>query len=150
FVLFLLTMLQVREGGFWKFALVYGSALLGLAGLARRFLAAEPVSQNSYLSQGLLLVTLGIIFKFTGLELALVLAMESIILLTFGQRRQNVILLIGAHLAAALAVGWGVDGLREFDVSSLWLGAGLGGLMMVNGVLAHFQTKAAAGVLLRP
>jgi uncharacterized membrane protein len=150
FALFLLTMLQVREGGFWKFALVYGSALLGLAALAHRLLASETATRNSYLSQGLLLVTLGVIFKFTGLELALILAAESIILLTFGQRRDHVILLLGAYVTAALATVWGVDGLRQFDPQGVWLGTSLGGLIMVNANLAHRHTLSNSGGFLRP
>ena len=63
---FLLTMLQVQTGGFWKFCLIYGAALLVLAGLARRFLAAEPLAKNTYLTQGLLLVTVGFITKYSG------------------------------------------------------------------------------------
>ncbi|HWI56275.1 MAG TPA: DUF2339 domain-containing protein, partial [Bacillota bacterium] len=83
FGMFLLTMLQVRQEGFWKFALLYGSVLLVLAELARRLLAAEPMAKNSYLTQGLLLVTAGIIShpRLAGLQLALVLAMESVLLL---------------------------------------------------------------------
>ena len=105
---FLLTMLQVQTGGFWKFALIYGSALLVLAEAARRFLAAEPLAKNAYLTQGLLLVTVGFITKYSGLQLALILAAESVVLLFAGQQRQNLVLLAGACIAAALAVGWGI------------------------------------------
>ncbi|MCU0783669.1 MAG: DUF2339 domain-containing protein, partial [Verrucomicrobia bacterium] len=80
FALFLLTMLQVRHGGFWKFSLIYGAVLLALAGLAKRILPDEPLAKNSYLTQGLLLVTLGFISKFAGLQLALVLGVESVTL----------------------------------------------------------------------
>ena len=69
FALFMLTMLQVHTGGFWKVCLGYGAVLLALAGLAQKFLPAEPLAKNSYLTQGLLLVTLGFISKFSGLQL---------------------------------------------------------------------------------
>ena len=72
--MFLLTMWQVHQEGFWKFALIYGAVLLGLAELSRRILAAEPLAANSYLTQGLLLMTVGFIAKFAGMQLALVLA----------------------------------------------------------------------------
>ena len=137
---FLLTMLQVQQGGFWKFSLIYGSVLLVLAEVARRILAAEPLAKNAYLSQGLLLVTVGFITKYSGLQLALILAAESVVLLVTGQQRKNGVLLAGAYIAAGLAVGWGMDGMRQFDSSGLWLGAGLGGLMMVNTIMAHRQT----------
>ena len=146
---FLLTMLQVDTGGFWKFALIYGSVLLVLAEVARRFLAAEPLAKNAYLTQGLLLVTVGFITKYSGLQLALILAAESVVLLVTGQQRKNRVLLAGAYIAAGLAVGWGMDGMRQFDRPGLWLGLGLGALMMVNTLLAHRQT-AVSKVLMRP
>ena len=146
---FLLTMLQVDTGGFWKFALIYGSVLVVLAGAARRFLAAEPLAKNAYLAQGLLLVTVGFITKYSGLQLALILAAESVVLLVTGQQRKNRVLLAGAYIAAGLAVGWGMDTMRQFDRPGLWLGLGLGALMMVNTLLAHRQT-AANQALIRP
>jgi hypothetical protein len=146
---FLLTMLQVEAGGFWKFSLIYGGALLALAEAARRVLAAEPLAKNAYLTQGLLLVTVGFITKYSGLQLALILAAESVVLLVTGQQRKNRVLLAGAYLAAGLAVGWGMDGMRQFDRPGLWLGAGLGALMMVNTMLVHRQT-AANQAMMRP
>ena len=150
FSMFLLTMLQVREGGFWRFALIYGVALLGLAEGARRVLAAEPLAANSYLTQGLLLVTVGFISKFAGLQLALILAAESVVLLLMSYRRGSMILRAGAYLAAGLAVGWGVDGMRLNDASGLWLAMGLGALMLVNGMIAHRRTLSDTEFLLRP
>lgn len=144
FTLFLLTMLQVRSGGFWKFSLGYGVALLALAAVARRLLPAEPLAKNSYLTQGLLLVTLGFISKFSGLQLALVLAVESVVLFVLGTQRRSLILQIAAGLAAALAAGWGCDGLKPFDVRGVWLGSALGALLMVNSWWAHRQVKAEA------
>ena len=141
---FLLTMLQVNTGGFWKFSLIYGSVLLVLAEVARRVLAAEPLAKNAYLTQGLLLVTVGFITKYSGLQLALILAAESVVLLITGQQRKNLVLLAGAYIAAGLAVGWGMDGMRQFDSRSLWLGASLGALMMVNTILAHRQSSSTA------
>jgi uncharacterized membrane protein len=157
FTLFLLTMLQVQQGGFWKFALVYGAILVGLAALAEYLLAEEPLTANAYLTQGLLLVTVGFISKFAGLQLALILALESVFLLIVGQQRKNLILLTGAYIAAGLAVGWGMDGLKQFDTRGLWLGIGLGVMMMVNAFLTHRQLAGtdarrenATSTLLRP
>ena len=147
---FVLTMLQVQTGGFWKFCLIYGSVLLVLTEVARRLLAAEPLAKNSYLTQGLLLVTVGFISKYSGMQLALILATESVILLIAGQQRKNVVLLVGAYLAAGLAVGWGMDGMRQFDTPGLWLGLGLGLLMLVNTVLVHRETVARSEAIMRP
>jgi uncharacterized membrane protein len=150
FSLFLLTMLQVREGGFWRFCLIYGSVLLAMAATARRVLAIEPLASHFYLSQGLLLVTLGFISKFTGLQLALVLAAESVVLLMLGHLRENLILRVGSYLTALLATGWAMDGLQPNDRSGLLLGLALGALMIVNAVLSHRKTASSAENAVRP
>lgn len=137
FTLFLLTMLQVHTGGFWKFSLGYGAALLALAVLAHKFLSAEPAAKNSYLTQGLLLVTLGFITKFSGLQLALVLGAESVALFVLGSQRPSVLLKSFACAAALLATGWCVASLKLFDAQGLWTGAGLGALLAFNAFWAH-------------
>jgi uncharacterized membrane protein len=142
FVLFLLTMCQAHQGGFWKFALGYGAVLLGLAELARRMPAQEPLTKNAYLTQGLLFTTLGVIIKFAGLKLALILGAESVVLLTLGCVRKSRILRIGAYVAGALAVGWGIDSLERNDVQGLWLGTALGAMMAFNAFWWHRQTAA--------
>jgi hypothetical protein len=149
-------MLQVQQGGFWKFALVDGVVLLGMAAIAGLVLAEEPLAANAYLTQGLLLVTVGFISRFAGLQLALILALESVLLLITGQQRKNLILLTAAYIAAALAVGWGMDGLKQFDTRGLWLGIGLGLMMMINAFLTHRRLASnspgekTTEVLLRP
>lgn len=152
FTLFVLTMMQVQQGGFWKFALIYGSALLALTPLARRMFPQEPLVKNGYLSQGLLLVTVGIISNphLAGLQLALILAVESVTLLYLGQLRKNQVMAGAAYAAAFLALGWGIDGMHWMDRSGLWLAIGLGLLMMVNTFLTHRQGAAAAGSVMRP
>jgi hypothetical protein len=142
FTMFLLTMLQVHHGGFWKFSLGYGSVLLGLAALARWTLAAEPLTKNSCLTQGLLLATVGLITKFAGLKLALLLGTESVVLLTVGLLRQSLVLQIGAYLSGALAVGWGIASLERNDVPGLYLGAALGALMTFNACWSQRRSMA--------
>jgi uncharacterized membrane protein len=144
FMLFLLTMLQVHTGGFWKFSLGYGSALLVLATLAMKFLPAEPLAKNSYLTQGLALVTLGFISKFSGLQLALVLGMESVVLFVLGAQRQSSILKFFAYAAALLATGWCAVSLTPFDSQGLWTGAGLGAMLAFNAFWTYWlETKTS-------
>lgn len=150
FTLFVLTMLQVDTGKFWLFSLSYGVVLLALAEMSRRFLAAEPITKNAYLTQGLLLVTLGFVAKFSGLQLALVLAAESVVLFVLGSQRKNLVLQFGAYLSGALAVGWGIDGLERNDTRGLWLGTTLGAMMAFNAVWAHRQIAVENRDLLRP
>jgi uncharacterized membrane protein len=148
FTMFFLTMLQVKTGGFWKFSLIYGSALLVLAEGARRFLSAEPLAKNAYLTQGLLLVTVGLVSKFTGMQLALVLGAESVILLTLGLQRQSALLRIAAAIAGGLAIGWSIDGMQPAEPIGLYLGMALGAFMLVNTLLVARKFPESAA--LRP
>lgn len=149
FSLFLLTMLQVHTGGFWKFSLGYGGVLLTMALLAGKFLAAEPLTKNTFLTQGLLLVTLGFISKFAGLQLALVLATESVVLYVLATQRRSLVLKIFAYASAAAAAGWCMTSLAPFDAAGLWIGIATGAILMVNAVRAH-RAGADDAQLLRP
>ena len=152
FALFLLTMVQVHPGGFWKFALACGAALLVCAGCARKWLPTEPLTKNAYLTQGTLLVTLGFIFKFSGLHLSLVLAAESVVLYITARQRQSMALKAFAYAAAGLATGWDLANLHRFDSAGLWTGAAVGMLMMAGAFWAHRKTmeKAAQPLRLEP
>lgn len=148
--LFLLTMFQVRHGDFWKFMLGYGGVLLTLAGLARQWLKTEPLAKNSYLAQGLLLTTIGLISKYSGLQLALILGLESVFLLFSAQQARNVVLSVASYISAGLCVSWGIDGMRLMEPSGVYLGVGLGGLMLLNAILTHRKAPLAQEVVLRP
>ncbi len=150
FTLYVLTMLQTDSSRFWMFSLGYGGALLALAELSRQFLADEPITKNSYLTQGLLLVTVGLVAKFSGLQLALLLAAESVILFILGTLRKNIFLQTGAYVSGAMAVGWGIDGVERNDARGLWLGATLGALMVLNAVWSHWRMAWADKRELRP
>ncbi|TAK93019.1 MAG: DUF2339 domain-containing protein, partial [Verrucomicrobia bacterium] len=150
FTLFLLTMIEVHHGGFWKFSLIYGSTLLALAGLSKRLLTGESLSKNAYLTQGLALVTLGFVSKFSGLDLALVLATESVILFVLGTQRQSVILEFASYISAAMAVGWSIDGLERFDHHGVWLGSALGAMMLFNAWWSHRKLAKTQRGALRP
>jgi hypothetical protein len=146
--LFLLTMLQSHQEGFWKFFLFSGLVLLGLAAAIRRVLPQESVPKKAYLIQGLLLVTIGLITKYSGLQLALLLGAESIVLLFLGQARKNAILQGASYIIAPLAIGWAMDGLEHFNRQSLYMGAGLGAMMVANMALAGRQ--ASPSQIVRP
>lgn len=150
FTLFLLTMLQTGTEHFWRFYLGYGAGLLAMAELARRFLASEPITKNTYLTQGLVLVTIGFVVKFTGHQLALVLAAESVILFILGILRRNIFLQTGAYISGAMAVAWGIDALERDDPRSMWLGIALGVLMAVNAFWSHWKLLWADKRELRP
>jgi hypothetical protein len=117
--------------------------LLALVEVSRRLLPGELLTKNSYLTQGLLLVTVGFIAKFSGLQLALVLGVESVVLYVLGTQRRSLILQIGAYIASVLAVGWGFDGVERFDSQGLWLGSALGAFMVFNSLWARRQMLEA-------
>jgi len=141
FSLFLLTMLQVHTGGFWKVGFGYGGVLLALAGLAKKMFPTEPAAKNAYLTQGLLLITLGFITKFTGFQLALMLGAESVVLFVLGAQRASLVLKFFAYAAALLATGWFGASLNFFDAHGVATGVGLGGLLAVNALWALRQER---------
>ena len=151
FAMFLLTMYELHSGGFWKFALIYGSTLLFLAALARWVMPSDPLVKNTYLTQGLLLATAGIIThpRLAGMDLSLVLALESVTLMMAGQFRKNRILRAGGYISAALAVGWGMNGMAQHDPHGLSLGMGLAGLMLFNAWWIERPVCAIAKPILR-
>jgi hypothetical protein len=145
FGLVTVSLFQVRRDWFWGFALGLGAALVGLALLAARVLAAERVARNSYLTQGLVLVTVGFIAKFSGLQLALLLAAQSVVLVVFGQWRDSRVLRVGAFIVAGLAALWAVAGMRPFDRPTLVLGVGVGALLAFNAWWTGRHADAAHG-----
>jgi len=152
FTLFLLTMFQVREGKFWQFSLGFGVVLLVMAELSRRFLASEPITKNTYLTQGLVLVTVGLISKFINQhdQLALVLAAESVILFILGTLRRNIFLQTAAYISGAMAVCWGIDALERDDRRAMCLGIALGAMMAVNAFWSHWKMLWADKREVRP
>ncbi len=149
FGLVLLSMLPVAQGNFWKFSLGFGVALLGAAWAARRFLADEPLVKNTYLVQGLTLVTLGFIAYFTGLKLALVLAAESVVLILLSGVIQNSFLRVGGFITAALSAGWLVVGLTGRQPDTL-LGAAIGAAFLLNAWREHVGDLGRGASVLRP
>lgn len=150
FSLFVLTMIQVNTGRFWQFSLGYGATLLILAELSRRFLTSETVTKNTYLTQGLVLVTIGFVSKFTGTQLALVLAAESVILFILGTLRKNIFLQTGSYISGAMSVGWGIDSLERDNFSRLVLGVALGSLMALNACWSAWRRLWADRREMRP
>jgi hypothetical protein len=140
----------VHHGGFWKFSIIYGAVLVALSLVARSRLAEEPIAKNSYLTQGLLLITIGLVTKYSGIHLALMLGAESVILLMLGQQTKNVILLTGAYLTAGMAVGWGIDGMQLPDRPAIAWGITLGLFMIVNTLLVHRKSTDAQVVRAGP
>lgn len=129
----LVTLQLVYPGSFWKFALGFGAVLILLAWVCRLRHPDDTAAEGSYLVQGLSLATAGIIAYYSGHTLALILALESVILLVCGHLQNNRILKAGAYLVAPLAVMWTLDSLGRFDREAMILACGAGAAMIFNG-----------------
>lgn len=145
----LLTILKVGEGSFWQFNLISGAVLLAASVLARLRMRNEPLAANTYLTQGLLLVTIGIIAKFSGFQLALALALESVLLCMTGILLRNIVMRTGACVSAALASLWALDGIEPNDTAGAWLAGGVGGLFLFNALWSHWKEQGKSPNLLR-
>jgi hypothetical protein len=128
-LLFLLTMAQVDSGGLWLFLLIYGGVLLATALLAQRLFETERWIGISYVLQGLTLVTAGLIVKFSGPQLGVILAAESVILLTTSTTLSSYTLRAFSCATALLATGFTIIGLLAGSDADWALGIGAGGLL---------------------
>ena len=89
--------LKYPEPKFWILPMVVGVALLGCALAAARWLEDQSLSRKSYLTQGLVLVTLGLMtMEMSDSIRGPILAAESVVLLFMAIRRDNFIIQIGA------------------------------------------------------
>lgn len=149
FAAFILTMLQVHHGGFWKFSLIYGSVLLGLAALGRQFLADDHLSRDAYLTQGLLLVTLGFLAYYSGLRLSLILGAESVALVVLGRQWRSRVMEGGALVAASLSTYWGITTLQPYNHNGLIMGTAVGGLMLFNAFWHRKETDFGKSIFHR-
>lgn len=147
FALAVLSMAANRGGKLWLFCAGFGALLLGLAALARLRLPQEPSVRAAYVTQGLLLLTVGLILKFTGHQLAVLLAAESVVLLTLGLRQPSRLLRAGSFVTAGLAVGWLVLTARPGD--SPVLGLGVVTLLLFNSWWMGRHENPADDSLLR-
>ncbi|MEO8351035.1 MAG: DUF2339 domain-containing protein [Chthoniobacteraceae bacterium] len=128
---------------FWLFALVFGSALLGLAALAARRLPSERTLDGAYFAQGLLVLTAGLIAKYSGTPLAIILAIESALLIGASRSRYGRICDLAAGIASSLALGITLRALNWASVSPLAPGLSVGAIFVFNA----WWSKRTRGVL---
>jgi uncharacterized membrane protein len=127
---------------FWLFALVSGVVLLGLAGLARRMRREDPAFDGTYLAQGLILVTVALAARFSGYQLAVLLAVESSALLFLSAFRHRLLFCVGAGLAASGAFVLSLEALARPSESAWIVGVVVGALLAGNGVLLKARARA--------
>ena len=149
FGLVILSMMHISHGHFWIFSLVFGSVLLGAALFARTVLSVEPLVKNTYLVQGLVLITLGFIAHFVGLKLALILAAESVVLTILGGQQKNVFVRAGGFLTAALSVLWLLS-ITAWSRNETWIGSAIGVAFLVNAWWENHHDSGRGQAMLRP
>ena len=145
------SLLADYPGSFWKWSLGFGVALLVLAEASRRLLRSPAAdTENAYLLQGVLLVTLGFIAYFSGWQLSLVLAAQSAVLLWRAGARASRALLGASCALASLSFLCALNRLNHFDLPGSWTVAGLaeGAFLIGNaGWSQRLLEKFRAGAL---
>lgn len=139
FFLVLLSMIKLSTGSLWKFCLVYGAELVVLSVAAVRYLPTARLVRHAYLTQGVVLMTTGLVIKYSGFTLALMLGAESVILLVVGGFLQNRILIYASPIAASLALGFTMANLEEGGRTGLLTNLAVLAAMIFNVVWARWR-----------
>ena len=143
--------LKYHKSEFWLLPILVGVTLLGCAFAGARWLEDQSLSRKSYLTQGLVLVTLGLMtIEMADSVRGPILAAESVVLLFMAIRRDNFIIQIGALMVSAIAVIYAL-----IDIGVLSPDYFLGGLsvmifLLFNARLCHGQIEPAVVSILRP
>jgi hypothetical protein len=136
---------------FWILPMVVGATLLGCALAAARWLEDQSLSRKSYLTQGLVLVTLGLItMKMSDSILGPILAAESVVLLFMAIRRNNFIIQIGALIVSAIAVIYALIDIGDRSPDYLLGGLSVMVFLLFNARLCHERIESALVSILRP
>jgi hypothetical protein len=143
--------LKYHEPKFWILPMVVGVALLGCALAAARWLEDQSLSRKSYLTQGLVLVTLGLMtMEMSDSIRGPILAAESVVLLFMAIRRDNFIIQIGALFVSAIAVIYALIDIGERSPDYLLGGLSVMIFLLFNARLCHERIESALDSILRP
>ncbi len=126
-------------GNLWAFSLVFGAVLIGLSLLASRLEPDDRGFDGAYLTQGLGLLMLAGVFRLSGYQLALMLALQSAACMGLSRLRHPWVFQFFAGLAATLAAGWSLAGLAG-DVRQAAFTAGAVSVVLV-GVAWTFKKQ---------
>ena len=124
FVLLSRDVLALEEPRFWVLALSIGAALLICSAAAARVFGRQSLASRSYLTQGLVLVTLGLMtFDMVDSYRAPIIAAESVVLLCMAVRRENFMLQVASIVASTIAfifaVGYTTAGSVDYFVAGV-------------------------------
>ncbi|MCP3691641.1 MAG: hypothetical protein GY917_05575, partial [Planctomycetaceae bacterium] len=136
---------------FWILPLSFGIVLLGGALASRRLLGDQVLSCKSFLTQGLTLVTLGLMT--TQLSESIkgpILAAESVVLLFMAIRRENRILEFAALAAGLIAVCFGLYDINIGNPDYLTGCLSIMAFLLFGGWLFHNRLESNSEAVLRP
>lgn len=144
FGLAVLTFLPRNEGHFWMLCLGFGTVLLGTSWLARMLLTTELAVRNTLLTQAIILITLGFITKFTGMQLGLILAAETLVLLICGHCLDQRILRGGAYVTGLLSLAYTITDIPAFQTNSLVSASVVGVIFAISAIWVQRNTIVTA------
>lgn len=131
-------------GTFWIATLGFGFALIGLSRLAAHRSPEEVAFDGTHLAQGLGLLVLGLLAKFSGWQLAISLAGLSATLVALGRHRHGSLLRFFAGVGALLAFGVALHGCLTEAPFARWTAAGVSFVLAGIVVTLKRQTGDAA------
>ncbi len=114
-----LSVIAHQPDRYWAFTVGFGVVLLALGAFARRREMENLALDGTFFTQGMLLFTAGLIMKLTGPQMAIVLAVESVLFGLVSHRRQAWLLDIAAVLSAMGSVLFATAALIDKQAHSL-------------------------------
>lgn len=147
FILLTYSFVYRSSGHFWQLALAAGALLLALSYAAFKLIRDDEMPRRAYLAQGIVLITLGIITKLSGPTLALVLGVESALLLIFSTQWNSNFVRAGSIITAMLSVGWLTTSIKPSDPAAWAEAAGVFALLLFNAFWSakHEPENGTAG-----
>ncbi|MEC9376387.1 MAG: DUF2339 domain-containing protein, partial [Pseudomonadota bacterium] len=143
--------LKYHEPEFWILPMCVGVALLCCTFLAARWLGDQSLSRKSYLTQGLVLLTLGLMtMEMADSVQGPILAAESVVLLLMAIRRDNSIIQIGALVVSAVAVVYALIDIGNHNPDYFLGGLSVMVFLLFNARLCHGQIESSVESILRP
>ena len=151
FGLITVDVLKYHEPEFWILPMCVGVALIGCTLLAARSLVEQSLSRKSYLTQGLVLVTLALMtIEMVDSIHGPILAAESVVLLFMAIRRDNFIIQVGALIVSAVAVVYALFDIKDHNPDYFLGGLSVMIFMLFNARLCHGKIESAFESILRP
>jgi uncharacterized membrane protein len=143
-------LMKKGEVEFWVLPMTFGILLLCCVVAAQRFIPSHDLSRKSYLSQGLVLVTLGLMtMQMSDSIRGPILAAESVMLLFMAIRHGNFIIQISSFCVAAIAAVYAcisfVLGSPDYLLGGLFTGV----MLLFNAWLCHLRLESSSKSMMR-